>query len=153
LSVEALSPAIEQAIAPLDSSSRAALLSPEKSLQGIISGKMNNLGNQDMRVMLRRQVLQQILGVISLSQVLSFSPLAFEKPTSSIEDYLSQCEENIFAWRKNLDLTCTHLQEGVQGAVRLRSEKRFHDSLTLYRQAHALWPHEQSLLELEELFH
>ncbi len=63
------------------------------------------------------------------------------------------CKAEAAIAQKNLDLACTHLQEGVQGAIRLQSEKRFHDSLSLYKQAHSLWPHERSLLELEELFH
>ncbi len=62
------------------------------------------------------------------------------------------CKAEAAIAQKNLDLTCMHLQEGIQGAIKLRSEKRFHDSLTLYKQARTLWPYEQSLLKLEELF-
>ena len=366
-----LSFTLEQVLPSLSSMA----FSPQEAYQSIIKGEINSLGNQDIHVMLRRQVLQQILGVISLSQVLSFSPLVFAKPDFSIDDFLYQCEENVLAcWRlmkgseitvvqsvlctwlpplehiirqssiyrqrsaslavqgyiiaglvavlrkdyegaewcckqaieyseftedpnlkvaalkhlatkynsakyhlktlhtyqealvsveqtspllqsriylglalayaqcgkkseafqywdltqktfpdkpeddpsflyadcgrsslnhysglmylafgqadkayqifdevvqiqqkvaipertiieivnckaeaaimrKNLDLTCAHLQEGVQGAIRLRSEKRLHDSLILYRQARTIWPRERSLLELEELFH
>ncbi|HEU5230706.1 MAG TPA: BTAD domain-containing putative transcriptional regulator [Ktedonobacteraceae bacterium] len=63
------------------------------------------------------------------------------------------CKAEAAIARKNLDLTCAHLREGVQGAIRLRSTKRFHDSFSLYKQARDLWPHEKELLELEELFH
>jgi tetratricopeptide (TPR) repeat protein len=63
------------------------------------------------------------------------------------------CKAEAAIVQKNLDLACAHLREGVQGAIRLQSEKRFHDSLSLYKQARAFWPEERSLLELEELFH
>ncbi len=63
------------------------------------------------------------------------------------------CKAEAAIAQKNLDLTCAHLREGIQGAIRLRSEKRFHDSSSIYKQALTLWPHEKSLIELEELFH
>lgn len=63
------------------------------------------------------------------------------------------CKAEAAIAQKNLDLTCIHLQEGIQGAFKLRSKQRFHDTHVLYKQACTIWPHEQSLLKMEELFH
>jgi tetratricopeptide (TPR) repeat protein len=63
------------------------------------------------------------------------------------------CKAEAAIAQKDLDRACAHLQEGVQGAVKLKSEKRFHDSVELYRKAQIIWPHEPALQVLEELFH
>lgn len=55
--------------------------------------------------------------------------------------------------QKDLDRACAHLQEGIQGAIRLKSKMRFHDSIELFQKAQAVWPYEPALQELEELFH
>jgi tetratricopeptide (TPR) repeat protein len=63
------------------------------------------------------------------------------------------CKAEAAMAQKNLDRACAHLQEGVQGAIRLKSKMRFHDSAELYQKAQVIWPHEPALRELEELFH
>ncbi len=63
------------------------------------------------------------------------------------------CKAEAALAQKNLDRVCIHLQEGVQGARRLKSEMRFHDSAALYQRAQAIWPHEPALRELEGLFY
>jgi hypothetical protein len=63
------------------------------------------------------------------------------------------CKAEAAIAQKDLDRACAHLQEGIQGATRLKSEMRFHDSTKLYQKAQATWPHEPALRELEELFH
>ncbi|MEO8970227.1 MAG: bacterial transcriptional activator domain-containing protein [Ktedonobacteraceae bacterium] len=63
------------------------------------------------------------------------------------------CKVEAAIAQKKLELACIHLQEGIQGAIKLKSEMRFHDSVRLYQKARAIWPHEQTLGELEELFH
>jgi hypothetical protein len=66
---------------------------------------------------------------------------------------LLSCKAEAAIAQKNLDLTCAHLQEGVQGAIRLRSEMRKQEALRLYQQANTLWPNEHAMKELEALFH
>lgn len=73
-------------------------------------------------------------------------------PERTVIDIVNGKTEAAIA-QKDLDRTCVHLQEGVQGATRLKRERRFHDSAELYQKAQAVWPHEPALRELEELFH
>jgi tetratricopeptide (TPR) repeat protein len=63
------------------------------------------------------------------------------------------CKVEAAIAQKDLDRACAHLQEGIQGATRLKSEMRFHDSTKLYQKAQAVWPHEPALRNLGELFH
>lgn len=52
----------------------------------------------------------------------------------------------------DLDLFCTYLQKGIEGAERLGSARRRQEAVANYWQARKLWPHEKRIKEMAELF-
>jgi tetratricopeptide (TPR) repeat protein len=63
------------------------------------------------------------------------------------------CQAEAAVAQKDMKLACAHVQTGIAGARRLKSEKRFHDTYSIYKQMRRIWPHEQGVKQLEELFH
>lgn len=63
------------------------------------------------------------------------------------------CQAEAAVVQRDLELACAHVQAGVAGAVKLKSEKRFNDTLSVYKQMRLIWPHEQPVKALAELFY
>ena len=53
---------------------------------------------------------------------------------------------------KDLDAFCDRLEQGVNGAKKLGSEKRRREAIEVYTDARKLWPHETRVKELADLF-
>jgi DNA-binding SARP family transcriptional activator len=53
---------------------------------------------------------------------------------------------------EDLDLFCTYLQKGIEGAEHLGSARRRQEAASNYWQARKLWPHEKRIKEMAELF-
>jgi transcriptional regulator with XRE-family HTH domain len=63
------------------------------------------------------------------------------------------CQAEAAIARKELELATDQVQAGIAGALRLQSEKRFHDTYAVYQHMCTTWPHEQKVKQLEDLFH
>jgi hypothetical protein len=63
------------------------------------------------------------------------------------------CQAEAALVQRDMELTCTHVQVGVAGALQLKSEKRFNDTFSIYNQMRLIWPREQKVKELGELFY
>jgi tetratricopeptide (TPR) repeat protein len=53
---------------------------------------------------------------------------------------------------KDVDTFCDRLEQGVDGAKRLGSEKRRQEAIEVYKDARKIWPHEIRVRELADLF-
>ncbi len=53
---------------------------------------------------------------------------------------------------KDVDAFCNRLEQGVNGAKRLGSEKRRQEAIEVYKDARKIWPHETKVRELADLF-
>jgi hypothetical protein len=53
---------------------------------------------------------------------------------------------------KDLDLFCAYLKRGVEGARQLGSDMRLQEAMYYYWQARKMWPHEQRVKDMAELF-
>ncbi|HLZ59197.1 MAG TPA: hypothetical protein VKR06_19820 [Ktedonosporobacter sp.] len=53
---------------------------------------------------------------------------------------------------KDLDAFCCLLEQGVQAAIRLGSEKRKQEAMEIYQDALLIWPHEARVRQLTGLF-
>jgi tetratricopeptide (TPR) repeat protein len=63
------------------------------------------------------------------------------------------CQAEAAVARKELELASEHVQAGIAGALRLQSEKRFHDTYIVYQHMRTVWPYERKVKLLEGLFH
>jgi DNA-binding SARP family transcriptional activator len=63
------------------------------------------------------------------------------------------CQAEAALVQRDMELACTHVQVGIAGAVKLKSEKRFNDTCSIYNQMRLIWPREQKVKELGELFY
>ena len=63
------------------------------------------------------------------------------------------CQAEAAIAQGEMELACTHIRAGIAGAIKLGSEKRFHEAFSAYKQMHCLWPGEQQVKEVAELFH
>lgn len=62
------------------------------------------------------------------------------------------CQAEAAIAQRNLELASSHIQAGVAGALKLKSEKRFADTFAVYRNMRLIWPHEPQVKALGELF-
>lgn len=62
------------------------------------------------------------------------------------------CQAEAAIAQKEMELASNHVQVGVAGALRLQSEKRFHDTYAVYQRMRKVWPREQKVKQLEDLF-
>lgn len=62
------------------------------------------------------------------------------------------CQAEAAVAQRNLDLACAHIQVGVAGALKLKSERRFADTFAVYKNMRLIWPHEPQVKALGELF-
>ena len=62
------------------------------------------------------------------------------------------CQAESAVADRDLEKACACVQSGVAGAVRLKSEKRFNDTFTIYKQMRQVWPFERRVQSLAELF-
>jgi len=69
------------------------------------------------------------------------------------ENEIALCKVRATLALGDLDRTRTYMEASIQGAVALQSEMRLYDAQKLYQQACTLWPNEQTLKTLEDLFH
>lgn len=53
---------------------------------------------------------------------------------------------------KDMDAFCNRLEQGIDGAKRLGSEKRLQEAIKVYKNARKIWPHEIRVRELADLF-
>lgn len=65
---------------------------------------------------------------------------------------INNCQAEASLALRDLKSTRNLIERGVNGAINLQSEKRYNDALTLYRQARLIWPHEQQIKNLADLF-
>lgn len=63
------------------------------------------------------------------------------------------CRAEAALVKRDMELACSLVQAGVAGALKLKSEKRFDDTLSIYRHMRLIWPHEQPVKALAELFY
>lgn len=66
---------------------------------------------------------------------------------------INNCQAEAALAERSLELACHHVQVGVTGAHELKSEKRFDDACTIYKQMRLVWPHEPQVKALAGLFH
>ena len=62
------------------------------------------------------------------------------------------CQAESAVAQRNLDLASTHIQAGVTGALKLKSERRFADTFAVYKNMRLVWPYEPQVKALGELF-
>ena len=62
------------------------------------------------------------------------------------------CQAESATAERDMEKACACIQTGVAGALRLKSEKRFNDTFTIYRQMRQVWPFERQIQSLAELF-
>lgn len=62
------------------------------------------------------------------------------------------CQAEAAVAQKDLDLAYAHVQAGVDGALKLKSEMRFNDTYSVYKQMKLVWPGEPKVRELADLF-
>lgn len=63
------------------------------------------------------------------------------------------CQAEAAVAQRDLELASSHIQAGVAGAQRLKSERRFADTFAVYKEMRLVWPHEPKVKALAELFH
>jgi transcriptional regulator with XRE-family HTH domain len=63
------------------------------------------------------------------------------------------CQAEAAVAQREMELACTHVRAGVIGAMKLGSEKRFHEAFSVYKQMRCLWSKEQQVKDIAELFH
>lgn len=63
------------------------------------------------------------------------------------------CQAEAAVAQRNLELASEHIQAGIAGAQRLKSERRFADTFAVYKEMRLIWPHEPQVKALAELFH
>ncbi|MEO8971909.1 MAG: bacterial transcriptional activator domain-containing protein, partial [Ktedonobacteraceae bacterium] len=54
--------------------------------------------------------------------------------------------------QKDLNRFADYFQQGVQGAKMLQSKKRYHEAISVWKEARKTWPNERGVLELADLF-
>lgn len=62
------------------------------------------------------------------------------------------CQAEAAVAQRNLEQATSHIQTGVAGALKLKSERRFADTFTIYKNMRLIWPHEPQVKALGELF-
>jgi tetratricopeptide (TPR) repeat protein len=62
------------------------------------------------------------------------------------------CQAEAAVVQRNLELASAHIRAGVEGALRLKSERRFSETLAVYKEMKLIWPHEPQVKALAELF-
>lgn len=62
------------------------------------------------------------------------------------------CQAESAVAERDMEKACAYIQTGVAGALRLKSEKRFNDTFTIYKQMRQVWPMERRVQSLAELF-
>ena len=62
------------------------------------------------------------------------------------------CQAEASLALRDIQSTCNLVEAGIIGAKKLQSEKRYNDTLTIYRQMRLIWPDEQQVKVLAELF-
>lgn len=62
------------------------------------------------------------------------------------------CQAEAAVAQRNLELASSHIQAGVAGALKLKSERRFADTFAVYKNMRLVWPHEPQVKALGELF-
>jgi tetratricopeptide (TPR) repeat protein len=62
------------------------------------------------------------------------------------------CQADAAVAQRNLDLASAHIQAGMAGALKLKSERRFADTFAVYKNMRLVWPHEPQVKALGELF-
>ncbi|HEX7736994.1 MAG TPA: helix-turn-helix transcriptional regulator [Ktedonobacteraceae bacterium] len=62
------------------------------------------------------------------------------------------CQAEAAVAQRNLELANSHIQAGVAGALKLKSERRFADTFSVYKNMRLIWPHEPQVKALGELF-
>ena len=62
------------------------------------------------------------------------------------------CQAEAALAQRDLELASAHIQKGAEGAAKLKSEMRFNEAFSIYRQMKIIWPHEPRIKELAELF-
>jgi tetratricopeptide (TPR) repeat protein len=63
------------------------------------------------------------------------------------------CQTEAAVAQRDLDRACVHIQIGVTGALKVKSEMRFNEVFSIYRQMKIIWPHESRVKALADLFH
>jgi tetratricopeptide (TPR) repeat protein len=62
------------------------------------------------------------------------------------------CQAEAAVAQRNLEQASAHIQVGVAGALKLKSERRFTDTFAVYKNMRLVWPHEPQVKALGELF-
>ncbi len=65
---------------------------------------------------------------------------------------IMNCQAEASLALRDVRSSCDLIEKSITGALKLKSDKRYHDALTLYKQARLLWPQERQVKDLADLF-
>jgi transcriptional regulator with XRE-family HTH domain len=65
---------------------------------------------------------------------------------------IMNCQAETSLALRDVRSSCDLIEKSITGALKLKSDKRYHDALALYKQARLLWPQDRHMKDLADLF-